>query len=69
MINIPWGQEFSPGPMYWTWLSHLGGSGPIPGQSTKPHKLHGMEEKGKEKEREKKKKKKTNRQTKPQDKW
>ena len=30
-----WGWEVSGGPMFWTWLSHLRGSGLTPGQSTK----------------------------------
>ena len=35
LINITWGQKVSGGPTSWTQLSHLGGSGPIPGWSTK----------------------------------
>ena len=34
-INITWDWEVSGHPMSWTQLSHLGGSGPTPGQSTK----------------------------------
>ena len=34
-IDIMWGQAVSVGPMSWTWLSHLRGSGLTPGWSTK----------------------------------
>ena len=35
LIDITWGQEVSDGPMSWTRLSHLRGSGLTPGQCTK----------------------------------
>ena len=44
-INIMWGQGVSGGPMSWTWISHIGGSGPTPGWSTKTLPPHSSEEK------------------------
>ena len=35
LLDITWGWEVSGGPMSWTRLSHLRGSGLTPGQSTK----------------------------------
>ena len=35
LIDITWGREVSGGPVSWTWLSHLRGSGLTPGQNTK----------------------------------
>ena len=54
-IDITWGQEVSGGPMSSTQLSHLGGSGLTPGQSTKTLSATRLRRKGEKKGRKKKK--------------
>ena len=49
LIDITWCREVSGGPMCWTWLSHLGGSGLTPGQSTKTLPATQLRRKGRKK--------------------
>ena len=52
-INIPWGQEFSGGPLSWTRSSHPVGPGPTPGWGTKnPQAMQRGQRKRKEKKRQ-----------------
>ena len=52
-IDITWGWEVSGGPMSWTLLSHLRGSGLTPVWSTKTLSATGLRTKGREKKKEK----------------
>ena len=45
LINIPWSQEFSGGPKFWTWVSHLKYLGPTIYIAPTPHKPHSTEDK------------------------
>ena len=58
LIDVTWGWEVSGGPMSWTQSSHLGGSGPTPGWSTKTLPATQLRRKGK-KERKKEKNEQT----------
>ena len=49
LINITWGREVSGGPASWTQLSHLGGSGPTLGLSTKTLPVARLGRKGRKK--------------------
>ena len=56
-FDITWGWEVSGDPMSWTLLSHLRGSGLIPGRSTKTLSSTWLRKKGRKKEGRKKGKK------------
>jgi len=45
LINIPRRQEFSGGPKFWTWVSHLRHLGPTLYIAPRPHKPHSTEDK------------------------
>ena len=62
LIDITWGWEVSGGPMSWTWSSHLGGSGPTPGRSSKTLPATWLRRKGREKKNKNKNKQNMNRQ-------
>ena len=53
LTHITWGQEVSGGPVSWTRLSHLSGSGLTPGWSTKTLSATWLRRKGRKEKRKK----------------
>ena len=51
LIDVTWGREISGGPISWTWLSYLAGSGLTPGRSTKTLPATWLRRKGRKKKR------------------
>ena len=57
-FDITWSWEVSCGPLSWTWLSHLRGTGLTPGWSTKTVSATWLRRKGRKKRKKERKKRK-----------